>query len=42
MRNRSDLDEAPDSYKDIHRVMELQKDLVDIEIELHPLAVVKG
>lgn len=42
VRNRSDLDEAPDSYKDIHRVMELQKDLVDIEIELRPLAVVKG
>jgi tRNA-splicing ligase RtcB (3'-phosphate/5'-hydroxy nucleic acid ligase) len=42
VRNRSDLDEAPDSYKDIKRVMELQKDLVDIEIELKPLAVVKG
>ncbi len=42
VRNRSDLDEAPDSYKDIYRVMELQKDLVEIEIELSPLAVVKG
>ncbi|HUS86624.1 MAG TPA: RtcB family protein [Bacteroidales bacterium] len=37
-----DLDEAPGAYKNINRVMELQADLVDIELELSPLAVVKG
>lgn len=42
VRNRSDLDEAPGSYKNIRRVMELQRDLVDIEVELRPLAVIKG
>ncbi|MCC5940504.1 MAG: RtcB family protein [Balneolaceae bacterium] len=42
IRNKSDLDEAPGSYKDIREVMELQKDLVAIEIELSPLAVIKG
>lgn len=42
IRGRRDLDEAPSAYKDIDLVMENQKDLVDIEIELTPLAVVKG
>ena len=42
IRNRSDLDEAPGSYKDIRKVMDLQKDLVEIETELSPLAVIKG
>lgn len=42
VRSKSDLDEAPGSYKDIRQVMELQKDLVAIEIELLPLAVIKG
>jgi len=42
IRHKSDLDEAPGSYKDIQKVMELQKDLIDIVIELEPLAVVKG
>lgn len=42
VRNRSDLDEAPSSYKDIKEVMENQKDLIDIETELTPLAVIKG
>jgi tRNA-splicing ligase RtcB len=36
------LDEAPSSYKNIDVVMEEQKDLVDIVMELTPLAVVKG
>lgn len=38
----SDLDEAAGAYKDIHQVMENQKDLVEITVELKPLAVVKG
>ena len=42
MRGEKDLDEAPGSYKDIDVVMENQKDLVDIVVELSPLAVIKG
>jgi tRNA-splicing ligase RtcB len=42
IRHKSDLDEAPGSYKDIKKVMDLQKDLIDIVVELEPLAVVKG
>jgi tRNA-splicing ligase RtcB (3'-phosphate/5'-hydroxy nucleic acid ligase) len=42
LRNQSDLDEAPGAYKDIDVVMENQRDLVDIAVELTPLAVVKG
>ncbi len=42
VRNRSDLDEAPSSYKDIKEVMALQEDLVEIKVELTPLAVIKG
>jgi len=42
IRNISDLDEAPSAYKDIDSVMDHQKDLIDIEIELKPLGVVKG
>lgn len=37
-----DLDEAPSAYKNIKDVMKNQEDLVDILIELSPLAVVKG
>lgn len=40
--SESDLDEAPSAYKDIDTVMANQKDLVDIVVELTPLAVVKG
>lgn len=36
------LDEAPGAYKNIEEVMALQKDLVNIEVELQPLAVIKG
>lgn len=42
IRHKKDLDEAPSSYKDIQQVMNLQKDLIDIQIELTPLAVMKG
>lgn len=42
IRGKKDLDEAAGAYKDIHQVMENQKDLVKILVELEPLAVVKG
>ena len=42
IKNKSDLGEAPGAYKDIDTVMENQKDLVEIEVELSPLAVIKG
>lgn len=38
----SQLDEAPSAYKDIDVVMENQKDLVSIVVELKPMAVMKG
>lgn len=42
IRNEKDLDEAASAYKDIDVVMENQKDLVDVVVELTPLAVIKG
>lgn len=42
IRNKEDLDETPSSYKNIDEVMENQKDLVEILVELTPLAVIKG
>ena len=42
VRNASDLDEAPGSYKDIDEVMGNQKDLVEIMYKLAPMAVLKG
>lgn len=42
LRGKSDLDEAPSAYKDIEIVMENQKDLAEIVVELTPLAVLKG
>ena len=42
IRHESDLDEAPSAYKDISIVMKNQTDLVDILVELKPLAVIKG
>jgi tRNA-splicing ligase RtcB len=42
IRHARDLDEAPGAYKNINEVMENQKDLVDILVELSPLAVIKG
>jgi len=42
IRSNKDLDEAPGAYKNIRDVMQNQQDLVDMEVKLHPLAVVKG
>ena len=42
IRGVKQLDEAPGAYKDIDIVMSNQKDLVEILVELMPLAVVKG
>jgi len=42
IRNKADLDEAAGAYKDISVVMDNQKDLVDIVVELSPLAVIKA
>ena len=36
------LDEAAGAYKDINTVMNEQKDLVKVLVELYPLAVIKG
>jgi len=42
IRGLKELDEAPGAYKDIQVVMSEQTDLVDIVVELSPLAVIKG
>lgn len=42
IRRAGDLEEASGAYKDIEMVMRNQKDLVDILVELEPLAVIKG
>lgn len=42
LRNVSDLDEAPGAYKSISDVMKNQEDLVDILVELSPLASIKA
>ncbi len=42
LRGRRDLDEAPGAYKDIGQVIHAQEDLVEVVLELTPLAVVKG
>jgi tRNA-splicing ligase RtcB len=42
IRGRQDLEEAAGAYKNIEDVMNAQKDLVEIQVELSPLAVVKG
>jgi RNA-splicing ligase RtcB len=36
------IEEAPAAYKDIHRVMRYQKDLVTIHAVLSPILSVKG
>jgi tRNA-splicing ligase RtcB len=41
-RNQEELEESAGAYKDIDVVMENQKDLVKILVELKPLAVIKG
>ncbi|MCK5023838.1 MAG: RtcB family protein, partial [Candidatus Aenigmarchaeota archaeon] len=42
IRNKKDLDEACGAYKDINTVINNQLDLIDIMVELSPLAVIKG
>ena len=42
IRTVKDLDEASGAYKNINVVMENQKDLVEILVELTPLAIIKG
>ena len=42
IRGVKDLDEASGAYKNIDEVMENQKDLVEILVELSPLGVIKG
>lgn len=42
LRRAGDLEEASGAYKDIEIVMKNQDDLVDILVELRPLAVIKG
>lgn len=42
IRNVSDLDEAAGAYKDISVVMRDQQDLVEVVLELSPLAVIKS
>jgi len=42
IRGVQDLDEASGAYKPIEVVMKNQEDLVDILVELEPLAVIKG
>lgn len=42
IRHKSDLDEAPSSYKDIDEVMANQAELVEVQIKLQPLAVIKA
>jgi tRNA-splicing ligase RtcB len=42
LHSEDDLDEAPGAYKNIDKVMELQKDLVEIVHTLEPIAVIKN
>jgi len=41
-RYKIDLSEAPQAYKNIDRVIDAQKDLVEVLVKLKPLGVVKG
>lgn len=42
IRSVRDLDEAAGAYKDIDKVISDQLDLVEVLVELRPLAVIKG
>ena len=42
IRHQKDLDEASGAYKNITEVMNNQKDLVKIKVELKPMGVIKG
>ena len=37
-----DLSEAPQAYKDIEDVIASESDLVEVQVRLTPLAVIKG
>ena len=41
-KNVLDLSEAPQAYKDIDSVIAAEKDLVEVQVRLTPLAVLKG
>ena len=42
LHRTKDLDEAAGAYKNIDKVLDNQKDLVEVLVELQPLAVIKG
>ncbi|MCL1981005.1 MAG: RtcB family protein [Proteobacteria bacterium] len=42
LRHRNDLEEAPGAYKNIGEVIANQLDLIEVAVELQPLAVLKG
>jgi tRNA-splicing ligase RtcB len=42
VRHPGDLEEAAGAYKDIGEVIDNQLDLVEVLVELRPLAVIKG
>ncbi len=42
IRHKGDLDEAAGAYKNIDEVIDNQLDLVEVLVELRPLAVIKG
>jgi tRNA-splicing ligase RtcB len=42
LRHRNDLEEAPGAYKNVDQVIANQRDLMEVVVELHPLAVLKG
>jgi len=42
VRSKRDLDEASGAYKNIDEVIENQLDLIEVLVELRPLAVIKG
>jgi tRNA-splicing ligase RtcB len=42
IRHKGDLDEAAGAYKNIEEVIDNQLDLVEVLVELRPLAVIKG
>ncbi|HMD68394.1 MAG TPA: RtcB family protein, partial [Chitinivibrionales bacterium] len=41
-KGKIDLSEAPQAYKNIDDVIAAQRDLVEVEVKLRPLGVVKG
>jgi tRNA-splicing ligase RtcB len=41
-KNMLDLSEAPQAYKDIEDVIAAERDLVEVQVRLTPLAVIKG